>query len=137
MVPRCKQCDDPVFGYLTKSWGTRLWEGMVPFDHEPTRTMTLAVLIDAGDGDPTEAQRALFQEIAKGFESHWPRIGEALARQHTKLKTLADIEEHMAGMCVTLERPLGEWSIEFDFELDGERPYLASFHDWALWKVEV
>jgi len=140
--PPKEEYDDPIFGRLRRE-GTGMWMGDIPFQHPPTRTTTMSVLIGSGDGRPTDAQKDLFREIISRYAQDWPRIAAALAERHPDLKTVEKITQHVGEPCLILE-PIRdgqprEWSIDytFDLETEGDMGYAAGFREWELLAVDA
>ena len=89
---------DDVFGELRReSWRREsgIWDGTVPFYRGPTGMKSLDLFIDAGEGQPTAAQRDLFREIEARYSSMWPEIAQAFADQHASLKTVEAVTQHL------------------------------------------
>jgi hypothetical protein len=130
-------CADEVFGPLRRE-GKGDWEGEVAFQHPPTKAESLQLLIDAGEGRPTEAQRVLYREIIARYAQMWPQIAAALAEHHPTLKTVQSLEQHIEEPCLCLD-PITpgqppEWSFQYTFDLEdeGDMGYFAEFVDWKL-----
>jgi hypothetical protein len=97
--PPREEYEDPVFGKLWRE-GKGMWMGEAPFDHARTGARTMSLLIDAGEGRPTEAQKDLFREVIGRYAARWPQIASALAQHHPELKTVQDVTEHIGEPCL-------------------------------------
>lgn len=153
MLPvKRETCTDEVFGELQRESRGRdqgTWQGMVPFHHEPTRTTTLQLNIDADAGPPTEDQRNLFRQIVIRYHSIWPDIAAALAANHLQLHTVEAVTKHIDQPIVFLYPIVANepvtWSLDYTFDADhkGEHSfddgcdYSVNFIDWKITDVDV
>lgn len=140
--PAVEEYDDPVFGTLRRRGGD-CWSGEVPFDHPPTGARALSVFVEAGEGHPTDDQRALFREILARYDELWPRVAEALANDHPDHKTVEAVTEHVDEPSLRLDpivvdQPRG-WSLDFTFEHpnDGDMGYIVDFLEWEIVGVDA
>lgn len=131
---------DPVFGRIALQFGR--WQGEVPFAHRATGAERLQLIIDAGKGRPTDAQRELFLEISDRYATLWPAIAEALALHHDVLGTRGAVEQYINAPCLELPPlPIGlprEWHLQYTFELasEGDGAHWAHFREWELVSLE-
>ena len=138
--PGVEEFDDPVFGRLRRVHG-HAWSGELPFHHPPTGARSLSLLIGAGEGHPTDEQRALFREIVPRYAELWPRVAEALANYHPHHNTVDAVAEHIDQPCLCLEPLVGGqprcWSLQytFDYPNEGDMGYFVDFCEWEI--VEV
>jgi hypothetical protein len=132
--------DDPDLGLLRREGG-RYWTGEVPFEHKPSRSRSMSLLIDSGEGHPTAEQRALFHEILGRYGELWPGVAEALAGYHSQLKTAEAVEKYIDEPCLCLYPLVGSgprrWSVDytFNYPTEGDMGYGVEFSEWEI--VEV
>ncbi len=66
---------DPTFGKIT--FRIDAWDGLVPFEHEPSGISAFAVHVWADESGPTSSQRATFEDLKARYATLWPVIIEA------------------------------------------------------------
>lgn len=142
-------CVDEVFGKLQRERRGRSrgsWEGMFVFHDLSTGVQTMQLEIDAGDGQPTSAQRELFRELVSRYPTLWPEIGEELASIHPRWKTIESVTKHVDEALLSLDfSETGQpstWSIDYTFDTrdDSEDDfcgYTVNFVDWKIVGVDV
>ncbi len=135
--PIVEEYHDPDFGLLRREGGA-YWSGEVPFQHGPTGSRSLSLVIDCGQGHPTAEQRALFREILSRYGELWPRVAETLAGYHSDHKTVEAVEEHIDEPCLCLD-PLvvgqpRHWSLQYTFDhpMEGDMGYCVEFSEWEI-----
>jgi hypothetical protein len=119
---------------------------MFEFHDASTRARTMQLDIDAGDGQPTSAQRELFRELVSRYPTMWPEIAEELASIHPRWKTVESVTKHVDEVLLSLDfivngEPL-TWSIDYTFDAcdDSEDDfcgYTVNFVDWKIVGVDV
>jgi hypothetical protein len=133
--------NDPVFGTLTRDTAKDDWTGSVDLAHPPTRLQKIHVMIDAGSGPPTNAQRRFLLELRDRYAQLWPVMARALANYHEEFKTIELIQALVDEPTLTIDRfndgERRHWTLQFSLndEQEGDMGYFIDFVDWEIAEV--
>jgi hypothetical protein len=140
--PTVEEYDDPAFGPLSRRSGGD-WYGEVPFQHPPTGSSSMSILIGAGEGHPSDEQRAFFGEILSRYAELWPRVAEALAAYHPDHTTVESVCKYINEPCLCLDPFVDDqprrWSLQYTFDdpNEGDMGYFVEFLDWEIICVDA
>jgi hypothetical protein len=126
---------DPTFGKITFSIDA--WDGLVPFEHEPSGISTFAVHVWADESGPTSSQRATFEELKARCATLWPVIIDAMVGCHPTLGSAygcRDGVDSTVGRYMQRVASQGHEDFELVYELTSE-PGRAIFVTIAGWQV--
>jgi hypothetical protein len=130
-----KTITDPTFGKITFSIDA--WDGLVPFEHEPSGTSAFAVHVWADESGPTSSQRRTFEEVKARYTTLWPVIIEAMVGCHPTLGSAygcRDGVDSTVGCYMQRDASQAHEDFELVYELTSE-PGRAIFVTIAGWQV--
>lgn len=113
MAAEAKTMSDPDFGSL--QYRVDAWDGLSPFEFEPSHTTHFAVHILAPESGPTAAQQAVFRELKGRYAQLWPAIAGTIAK-------CAGIAADVDGLGEVLDPVVGLYMLE-DFESPEEAEF--------------
>ncbi len=130
-----KTMTDASFGAIT--FTVDAWDGLVPFEHEPSGTSAFAVRVWADASGPTAGQRATFEELKRRYATLWHVIAGAMTKCHPPLgsvDTCRNGVDSIVGCYIQSEANLGHEDFELVYELRGD-PGRGVFVRIAGWNV--
>jgi hypothetical protein len=130
-----KTITDPTFGQI--AFLVDAWDGLVPFEHDPSGTAKFGVHVWADESGPTDSQRATFEELKARYAALWPEIAKAMLRAYPALGSVDECGSAL-GPCVGcyIEYEATDKHEEFEliYEVNDEEG-LGIFVRIAGWKV--
>jgi hypothetical protein len=138
MAASAKTIVDPEFGSL--KYCVDAWDGLVPFEYEPSHTTHFSVQLRAPVAGPTEAQQAAYRELKSRYDELWPSIAEALMEcygEATTVEELTALLNPIVGLYM-IEDFDDPQQAEFELVYDLNRPNEAGkalfvrLHSWEI-----
>jgi hypothetical protein len=142
LCPVVEEFNDPAFGSLHRKGGGD-WHGEIPFQYPPSGANSMSLLIEAGEGQPSDEQRAFFGEFLARYSELWPRVAEALAAYHPHHTTVESVSKHIGEPCLCLDPFVDDqprrWSLQYTFDEpnEGDMGYFVEFLDWEIVGVDA